>query len=683
MRSLPLHAALFAPALAAAITAAGAAGCVSDVQDTRLPYELQSLSKRPLGSEEKAVLDAKSFVLSTIEPLSYHEGYAAIFKAHEPVYFTADAVLHALHSSFDSILAELETQVLSRDLGTMLDGLRAGLARDSAAPANVRADVDVYLAVAKSLLNGTHVSTVAGGDGAAAASITEAAEKAAGPVDITLFGARTQDFSMMKPRGHYTKSAELTQYFRAMMWLGTFDVRLSHKEADQWKVSRDAVRGAVLLQELATPEVMAAWQRIDKASQVFVGPADSMSLPGLSRAMSALRYPATPIASMSDEDLLRALRPEASQKIRGGLAHAGEESLSFRLLGQRFVFDSQVFVETTYGNLDAYRMMPSPLDVAAAVFKNPVAETLLAPELDRYGYRDALHAAAREGDSMGPSLWEGSIYHGWLRALSKLSPDAARDKPLPPVFRGEPWQRRMLSTQLSSWAELRHDTILYAKQSYTAMALCDYPDGYVDPYPEFWAEIEHLAKLSGGFVQTLDFGEEKALRTRILKYFERLGGVAGRLGQMASLERQNLPLTDDDVEYLRGAVSIRVVGHGCTVSHVPVGWHAELYFDREDILKREPIIADVHTQPTDESGNMVGRVLHVATGHPRQMTITIQTDTGSRQYRGLVGSYHEIVTSNFERLNDAEWRTRLRSEAAPPDPAWLSDLVAKSAIPKR
>ena len=51
------------------------------------------------------------------------------------------------------------------------------------------------------------------------------------------------------------------------------------------------------------------------------------------------------------------------------------------------------------------------------------------------------------------------------------------------------YQRKQLQTQLASWAELRHDTVLYGKQSYSMGILCEYPEGYVEPYPEFFARI--------------------------------------------------------------------------------------------------------------------------------------------------------------------------------------------------
>lgn len=666
---------------ATVLCALAAGGC--DLGGTRqsLPQRPGSLTERALGSAERDVLTGRGFVLSTIEPVSFHQGYVDLYRAHEPVYFTADAVLHALHSSFDAILADVETEVLVKELHAVLGGLREGLAKSTGAPATVRADLDVYLAVAKTLLDGKPAPAVAGGDAAQIKGLASAVEAAGAPIELSLFGVkRPVDVSMMKPRGHYTRSPQLTQYFRAMMWLGTVDIRIGGKEHGQWHVARDALRGAALVTELATPQITAAWRTIDQTTEAFVGPADSMSLPGLSRALATLGHPGTSLDSRTDADILGVLEPEARQRIRGGLIHEGDTAIAFLLFGQRFVADSLVFTKTTYDALPEKRLMPSPLDIGAAVLRNPVAETLLAPELDRYKYRDQLHAAARENDALGPAVWEGNVYHGWLRALSKLSPDPVKDKVLPAVFQTEAWQKRMLSTQLASWAELRHDTVLYAKQSYTVMLGCDYPDGYVDPYPEMWAELARLATRTKALVDRLPFGEKKGVQERIGKHFDHLGTVARRLGAMASLERANQPLGEDDVEFLRGAVAMREENHVCTTVTVPEGWHADLYYNRDEILKREPVVADVHTQPTDLDGNMVGHVLHVGTGHPREITVRIETDTGARVYRGLVASYFETVTRDFQRLNDEEWRDKL-VKTPPEDPAWLKDLVAPGALP--
>ncbi len=78
----------------------------------------------------------------------------------------------------------------------------------------------------------------------------------------------------------------------------------------------------------------------------------------------------------------------------------------------------------------------------------------------------------------------------------------------------EAWGRRLLSTQLASWAELRHDTLLYAKQSYTGGDTCEFPDAYVDPYPAFYARIAELAQHGVEIVGALDLSSRTAARGR-------------------------------------------------------------------------------------------------------------------------------------------------------------------------
>ena len=73
---------------------------------------------------------------------------------------------------------------------------------------------------------------------------------------------------------------------------------------------------------------------------------------------------------------------------------------------------------------------------------------------------------------------EGNDHVAALRGMAPVETDG-----LPKSTRTEGWARRTLLTQLGSWSELRHDTILYAKQSYSTYVVCEFPDAYVDPYP--------------------------------------------------------------------------------------------------------------------------------------------------------------------------------------------------------
>jgi hypothetical protein len=106
------------------------------------------------------------------------------------------------------------------------------------------------------------------------------------------------------------------------------------------------------------------------------------------------------------------------------------------------------------------------------------------------------------------------------------------------------------------------------------------------------------------------------------------------------------------------------------------GWYPELFFAPGKSTQFDPTIADVHTAPTDEAGNAVGNVLHVATGYPRLMVVTVDTCLGPRAYAGLASAYHEKVTTGFQRLNDQEWSAQLNAAPAA-DVAWMKDLVVR------
>ncbi|GAH96290.1 unnamed protein product, partial [marine sediment metagenome] len=62
--------------------------------------------------------------------------------------------------------------------------------------------------------------------------------------------------------------------------------------------------------------------------------------------------------------------------------------------------------------------------------------------------------------------WKQNLYWRWLYALLPLL-EENKDVDLPCFIQSPAWVDKELQTVLGSWTELRHDTILYAKQSYT------------------------------------------------------------------------------------------------------------------------------------------------------------------------------------------------------------------------
>jgi hypothetical protein len=61
---------------------------------------------------------------------------------------------------------------------------------------------------------------------------------------------------------------------------------------------------------------------------------------------------------------------------------------------------------------------------------------------------------------------------------------------------------KQLNTVLGSWAELKHDTILYAKQVYAELGGGPPPPepvppkGYVEPVPQFYARLAALTAMT-------------------------------------------------------------------------------------------------------------------------------------------------------------------------------------------
>jgi hypothetical protein len=666
---------------------------------TTLPYDpltaqgLDRLTASRLGvsaGEQQALAD-NGFVISARQTFpTFFYGYKAIYADHLPLFVSVDSVMHAVHRSYDAALTNVELNLFLSTLKSLLAGMHADLASGTGADlaAEVRADVDLYLTVARQLLGDTAAAPVAGATAADATALVAAAQAASGIHPVSLFGeVRYVDFSQFKPRGHYVGDSRLEAYFRAMIWLGRTDFRFLQFDTGAAagtppRFFRRQFLAALLLGELTDGnDRLAAWQQMDSLLRGFAGESDNMTvadLPALRTATGAATSAA--LAALPDDVLAQALldggfgiQRIASQVllVPSGGANAPLDRV-FLFFGQRFVIDSQVFSNVVFDRVmgEPMRMLPNPLDVAFAALGNNAAAPLLASELARYpNYPGALHDARRLVDAHGDDFWAGSLYSAWLGALRGLSVpdgDPTAVAGLPSVMQTEPWARRVLNTQLGSWAELRHDALLYAKQSYTAVPVCDFPDAYVDPYPDAWAAIVKLAKLGQALASALPPGTYDADGP----YFAAVESVASILGTMAQAERAGQPLTADQLAFINQAVDEVTSSGGCVPTVTPTGWYVKLFLVASDAQKTDPTIADVHTDPADSL------VLHVATGLPRLMYLTVDGCNGPRAYAGVVSSYFEETTQNLQRLTDMDWSTQVMASPPPAEVPWMTGLVA-------
>lgn len=644
--------------------------------DTAKWLDLIQASSLALNQRELAAYQQNGFVISNRQSYpNFFYGYKTIYSSDLPLYVTADSILYALHRSYDKVLSETELGYLTTAINTLLGTLRANLAK-SAARDSAKHDVGLLLGVAAGLLD----STATGLDSEMLSLIAKV-KTASGIANVALFGSnRDIDFSQFLPRGHYASDSRLQAYFRALMWLGRVEFRLvDMTPSGQQVLNRREIEATLALDEAFEATTREQWSQIDRILSLFVGEADYMTIPQVAALRTSLGVTSSAgLDAIADTQLLSTLNAGSFgiQRISSQLMEVDDNVTalprSFAFLGQRFTVDGYVFTKVVYPNTGTYRMMPNPLDVAFAALGNDQAAPLLRSELETFQYAPSLGKARQLVEWHGADYWDSNLYTLWTSALRELSPGRTDATQLPAVAQTDAWGRRLLNTQLASWAELRHDTLLYAKQSYTGIPSCEYPDGYVDPYPQFYARLNQLGTLGARQLSAV----LPASWTAIPTYFQNLASIAQRLETLANEQLTGAPRTAEDLAFFNDAVTTKQVSVVCTTVTQATGWYTKLFYNSDDAMKADPTIADVHTQPADEGGNIVGKVLHVATGNPRLMVISVDSCDGPRAYAGVVSAYFEQTTDQFKRKTDQEWATELNA-ATPADVPWLANIVVR------
>ena len=658
------------------------------------PFRLDSIDmKYHLTNGEKVLLGMNGFVVSErIAPGSFGQGFADIWNADLPVFISTDAILHAVHRSYDEILKQTEEEYLIPALTAMLLQLNGKMSqldqRYQSNPAMLPSlmDLDLYITVARVLLQG-NVQSYYVANTQAVSTVLQNIKNAYVGMCAPLFAdsIRMVDYSQFTVRGHYTKSEELSRYFQSMMWLGRMEFYLSPPD-NSWlyytkaQIQRQAV-GALLFSELtmlaATESQM---QAIEKFLGFFVGEPDNVTLTNLNgltselgiqsaaEILDTLKYNAFHDALMTKSWAYQRI---LTQILQGHMFEPGsvQPASAFIPLGQRFVIDSfvsgnLVFDKIDYQGAKVWRELPAPLDVMFAL-GNDAAAQLLVPQLDTYHYAANLAALRYLIDSYEPEYWKGTFYNGWLNAIRALNVPGERSN-LPAFMQTAGWWQEKMNTQLASWAELRHDNLLYAKQSYTATGACSYPCGYVEPFPVFYERVDTLMKAACEFFQT---GPQEL---QYLKdFFQHGAHICGTLASIAQKELDHTTLSVDDNHFLD---STMFLGKGCGIS--TLGWYPQLFYNPKSELDTNMVVADVHTCPTDINGKLIGWVLHVGTG-PVDMAIVVADipDIGPSAYIGPVLSFYQRVTTQFKRLTDEEWVTEY-ANAPSLRPSWVNAYLA-------
>lgn len=633
-------------------------------------YRISSVSNADdfyLDDAELAALDENGFCVGLGGSDEFHTHYEMNRYAGLPNFVTVDSMMHAYHLYFSHLLKQTERTALAEEvatLGRLMLEASLGQARqaqgtpwEDAAWRNV-----AFFAIGSSLADPTttippEVADVVGHE-------LDAIVAAQGIADSAITGAPL-DYSQFAPRGYYEGDEGLERYFRTMMWYGQVNLTSSDEDLD---------RSAALMTCALDGEALETWERVYAVTSFFAGASDDNGYcewrPLVDEAFGDGAGTAELLSSDDSFARFHELTAQAQAPHINSLpvmdteddADRLAEGIGFRLMGQRFSLDAAIFQKLVYREVgeDAdgqRRLLPDALDIPAAMGSDEALSLLEERGAGGYeGYSEHMEQLRSSLAEAPDTLWSASLYSQWLHTIRPLL--TPKGEGYPPFMRSQAWTRKDLQTYLGSYAELKHDTVLYSKQVMAEMGgMVETRDdrGYVEPEPVVFARLAELTRATSEGLAGLGM-----LSDDDAENLSRLAELADRLSAIATKELAGEVPTDDEFELIRS--------YGGQLEHF---WQ-EVYKDEADdeyFTTRDfpaAVVTDVATDPN-------GSCLELGVGRALPIYVIVPVDGGLRVASGTVFSFYQFEWPLSDRLTDTAWRQMV-------DASWGGDGTVQDGI---
>ena len=631
------------------------------------------------------LLSKNGFVVTEPVPGQFREFYQIYEQGRysvAPVFITTDSIYHVYHLIFDKMLRDLETERFITDLKMLTSAMLAATyqqyqtlqstALEEPALRNV-----AYFAVAAQLLGLPDAVPPEAADlvSAELTLINAASDAAISPIwdrpDLPPDQKLIEVYGQYKPRGHYTRSEALKMYFKAMMWYGRLTFRLN----DDFETRR----ALLLTQALRTATVsdgssaLVKWKNIYEPTVFIVGKADDLGYLEYG-ALSDQIFGQDPNLSEFADPTLFAQFKQATESLPPPQINSmwvwiwqDQEQVTkgFRFMGQRFTLDAYVFGQVLWrkvGTLNDPRGLPKGLDFFAALGSEE-AYTILDDmgETHYANFDTQLNKVKTEVASLGIDSWTQNLYWSWLYSFLPLI--EIKGSAYPPFMQTEAWTRKSLHTALGSWTELKHDTILYAKQVMAEMGGGGNPTpphGYVEPDPQAYARLLSLTQM------TYDGLQSRSLLSELTSgNLENLISELSFLKDISERELAGEAITDDEywhIQYWGGILEQFTLKAADTTGND----------DRDLSDQKAALVADVATG-IDAEGNLLA--LEEGVGQPTFIYVVLP-DAPLRIAKGAVYSYYEFTVPSSGRLTDEEWQAQVENGTNAPQPDWTQLFIA-------
>ena len=641
---------------------------------------------------------------------------------------TPDTVLHTYHKYFELTLEELEQHELSQALGEFLTGLHANLNKAvKASDGEIKAryqNLEAQIVLGQILLENksaakpsyfnnpeeeikytTDDETIDSLDNAnmllakyssdltpelisaVKTDLTEiyaAKNIGASPLFIKYDEQLKTDYTQFTPRSHYTKNSTLRAYFRAMMYLGRSSYLL-HSDLGLADTNL-LVKQMALSYGTTTP--LTAWEKITNITDFYAGKSDDLTYNDWKNfEANVLGANINSDADLISKDNIAKLKANFNQlkkpKILSDViidenianrdkASLLDQSLSFRVFGQKFSFDASILNDLTAGQEKTEVKLPS---IPSALFVPAVlgdlrAEKYASDFLQKtagFSLEEATSFLTKLGlkkasiKNVSESEWYGSLGSSWLYVLGALTHNYGANYPL--YMQSRSFLDKQIQTFLGSYAELKHDTLLYAKQSYSEMGaggndepLPPLAKGFVEPNLEFWNRFNKLIDKTTLLFEDNHLFENQAAKERLSQFKK----IVTLYTKIAEQELRSQVISDDDYETLRTT----------KLAFMAQPFEA---VDPTETSGQTALIADIHTDMVQN------QILYEATAKPYLMLAIVGNENSPRVVAGLAYNHYELTDPIGSRLTDENWRNRVYKDNSllPAKNFWYDSLLTK------
>lgn len=600
--------------------------------------------------------------------------------AEFPNFVTTDMYMQLFHMYFGFILKKIEEEqfipILSEICQNMIKDMQslAETSSDDAFSEMAKFNY-TYYAIAYTLLTDERIEVPSGYEEHYENELS-AVKSAEDEISEFLEFTEVQfPYSLFKPRGHYTRTESLKRYFCAMMWLQSAPFCLNN----DLQFKRAIVNAAALGNSSNFgKETLKKYKAIMEPIDFIIGKADNVSFLDLAELLEKQELSLEAI--LQDTERIENLKVEVKKiadikdKIRSG---GGSCKIKINFIPQRYVSDNDVLQNLVDLKSEvSKRAYPQGLDVMAA-FGSKAAEDLLINELkEGEKWEEYPGLLTKMQEEMSTVDFGATVYTKWVQSLLELQKP---NDSYPYFMQTSEWGKKNLNASLASWAELKHDSILYAEQPMAAECgdgegvPSPYTVGYVEPNVGYWNAVIELIDLTKSVLE-----RNQLLDSNISRITTNLRENAEFLLSASKKELAGKKLSVQEygqIEIIGSTFEWITLDLVKQKDQYLDGWHNVQGPD-----KSVAVVADVYT--ANSENNPDKGILHVATGNVNDMYAVVEIEGYLYITKGAVFGYHEFHLPLGNRLTDEEWQDMIDKNQAKGIPEWMKAIIVPIPAPK-